>query len=88
MLGADLTYNREAWPALVAQLKALRAPALLSATERLPNELDNLRKYLTGNGLRYDERGSGMARGYAKEKVRLFWIDRYEGAAEPAKSKG
>ena len=88
VLGADLTYNREAWPALVAQLKALRAPALLSASERRPNELDNLRKYLTDNGLRYDERGSGMARGYAKEKVRLFWIDRYEGAAEPAKSKG
>ena len=85
VLGADLTYNREAWPALVAQLKALRAPALLSASERRPNELDNLRKYLTDNGLRYDERGSGMARGYAKEKVRLFWIDkiRRESGIEP-----
>ena len=47
------------YEALVAQLKALRAPALLSASERRPNELDNLRKYLTDNGLRYDERGSG-----------------------------
>ena len=62
--------------------------APIRSSERRPNELDNLRKYLTDNGLRYDERGSGMARGYAKEKVRLFWIARYEGAAEPAKSKG
>ena len=39
VIGADLTYNRDAWPFLIQQLKRLRAPALLSASERRPNEL-------------------------------------------------
>ena len=90
-----LPYRQHLWASVplgpiarAAVVQVLAGLALLSATERLPNELDKLRKYLTENGLRYEERGSGMARGYAKEKVRLFWIARYEGAAEPAKSKG
>ena len=54
VIGADLTYNRDAWPALVRALKALDAPALLSASERRANELASLQAFLTENGLTFE----------------------------------
>ena len=42
VIGADLTYNRDAWPVLFETIQAARAPCLLSASERRPNELASL----------------------------------------------
>ena len=50
LIGADLTYNREAWPALFQTIQAARTPSgehtpmLLSASERRRGELASLRE--------------------------------------------
>ena len=75
VVGADLTYRRDAWPALVQTLRALRAPTLLSASERRPNELGDLQAFLTAARLRYTVLDSPLRRGYAAEKVKIFRID-------------
>lgn len=81
VVGADITYYRDAWPALAAQLRVLEAPALLAVSERRsPNELTDLRAFLDQAELRSTVLDSPMRTGYAKEKVRLFWIDAPNGA--------
>jgi len=74
VIGADLTYNREAWPALVEALRALRAPAVLTASERRPDELRTLQTFLVKEGLEVEVIDSPMTRGYAKTKVRVLRI--------------
>ena len=74
VIGADLTYNREAWPALVEALRALRAPAVLTASERRPDELRTLQTFLIKEGLEVEVIDSPMTRGYAKTKVRVLRI--------------
>jgi len=74
VIGADLTYNREAWPALVEALRALRAPAVLTASERRPDELRTLQAFLVKEGLEVELIDSPMTRGYAKTKVRVLRI--------------
>ena len=74
VIGADLTYNREAWPALVEALRALRAPAVLTASERRPDELRTLQTFLVKEGLEVAVIDSPMTRGYAKTKVRILRI--------------
>ena len=74
VIGADLTYNREAWPALVEALRALRAPAVLTASERRPDELRTLQTFLFKEGLEVAVIDSPMTRGYAKTKVRILRI--------------
>ena len=74
VIGADLTYNREAWPALVEALRALRAPAVLTASERRPDELRTLQTFLFKEGLEVEVIDSPMTRGYAKTKVRVLRI--------------
>ena len=76
VLGADLTYNRDAWPALVKTIRALDAPALLSVSERRPNELESLMAFLSEAKLRYTVISSPLQRGYAAEKVRLLSIEK------------
>ena len=74
VIGADLTYNREAWPALVEALRALRAPAVLTASERRPDELRTLQTFLFKEGLEVEVIDSPMTQGYAKTKVRILSI--------------
>ena len=74
VIGADLTYNREARPALVEALRALRAPAVLTASERRPDELRTLQTFLVKEGLEVEVIDSPMTRGYAKTKVRVLRI--------------
>lgn len=74
VLGADLTYNREAWPALVKTLRALRAPALLSASERRPHELSELEAYLREAGFALAVLDSPIEHGYARDRVRLLRV--------------
>ena len=76
VLGADITYSRDAWPALAQTMRALRAPVLLAASERRPQELTALRAYLDAAGLRSELIESPMAAGYAAERVKLLWIER------------
>ena len=82
VIGADLTYNREAWPYLVQAFKALKAPAVLSASERRPNELASLEAYLTESGLTFTVAPSPMKAGYARDKVRVYRIDAPAAAAQ------
>ena len=65
VIGADLTYNREAWPALIAQLQRLRAPAILSASERRDGELASLRAAFDAAGITYSVLDSPFTNGYA-----------------------
>lgn len=74
VIGADLTYNRDGWPYLVQAFKTIRAPALLSASERRPNELASLEDYLMESGLTFEVVPSPMKAGYAREKVRVYRI--------------
>lgn len=76
VVGADLTYNRDSWPALAKTLRALDTPALLSVSERRPNELESLKAFLTEARLRYTVIGSPLPRGYGAEKVRLLSIEK------------
>ena len=78
VVGADLTYNREAWPVLVQTIKRLDAPVILSASERRTDELKRLKQFLTDEGLRFQVLDSPMSEGYAKENVKVFRIDRPE----------
>jgi len=75
VIGADLTYNREAWPALADTINGLRAPLLLSASERRPNELKELQAFLSSEGLDYERVNSPFSAGYASSNVKLFWIN-------------
>jgi len=79
VIGADLTYNRDAWPFLFQQIKRLRAPALLSASERRPNELASLSTALEENGLRYRILPSPFASGYAATNIKIFQIEPFSG---------
>ena len=80
VIGADLTYNRDAWPVLFDTLKAAKAPCILSASERRPNELQSLEAALTSAGLKYEVLPSPMDKGYGREQVRMYRIT-YDGAA-------
>lgn len=84
VIGADLTYNRDGWPFLFRQLQRLRTPAILSASERRPNELTSLRTALDGAGLTYRVVDSPFSIGYASDNIKLFWIDPYTGPAVDA----
>ena len=53
LIGSDLTYNRDAWPVLFETIRAARAPCLLSASERRPNELASLKDAMSKAGLSY-----------------------------------
>ena len=80
VIGADLTYNKDGWEPLTATLRAARAPAILSASERRPNELTQLRAFLTSAGLRYTTTSSPLdPAGYGGRKVQIFLIDAYDG---------
>jgi predicted nicotinamide N-methyase len=74
VVGADLTYNREAWPVLVETIKRLQAPAILSASERREDELKSLASFLTDEGLSFEMEPSPMAQGYAASNVKIFRI--------------
>ena len=74
VVGADLTYNREAWPVLVETIKRLQAPAILSASERREDELKSLASFLTDEGLSFEIEPSPMAQGYAASNVKIFRI--------------
>ena len=80
LIGADLTYNREAWPALFQTIRAARtpsgehAPMLLSANERRKGELSSLREALDRAGLRFETVPSPMSAGYGANQVALFWV--------------
>ena len=76
VIGADLTYNREAWPLLVETLQRLQAPAILSASERRPNELQSLKDFFISAGLRYTVVASPMTDGYAASNIVIFRIDK------------
>jgi predicted nicotinamide N-methyase len=76
VVGADITYNRDAWPVLFQTVRQLNAPALVSATERRPGELATLRAFLSEVRLRYTVVDSPLPRGYGAEKVKLFFIER------------
>jgi len=77
VIGADITYVRDAWPALAQTLRSLRAPALIAVTERRLDELVSLQDYLAAAGLRnsFVDPPTGV-RGYAAERVRLLSIER------------
>ena len=75
VIGADITYSRDSWQALVQTIRALRAPVLLSASERRPGDIAALRAYLSSAKLGSAVVDSPMPRGYASEKVKLLWID-------------
>jgi hypothetical protein len=60
--------------ALVEALRALRAPAVLTASERRPDELRTLQTFLVKEGLEVEVIDSPMTRGYAKTKVRVLRI--------------
>uniref|UniRef100_A0A7S0Q9S9 Calmodulin-lysine N-methyltransferase n=1 Tax=Coccolithus braarudii TaxID=221442 RepID=A0A7S0Q9S9_9EUKA len=74
VIGADLTYNRDAWPVLFETVRSVGAPTLLSASERRPNELAELRRYLDDQALPYRVVDSPFTTGYASSNVKLFWI--------------
>lgn len=74
VVGADLTYNRDAWPLLVQTIKRLNAPVILTASERRVDELANLQAFFAQSGLRYEVAPSPMERGYGREKVRVYRI--------------
>ena len=74
VIGADLTYNKDAWPVLFETVRRVHAPTLLSASERRPNELAELRAYLDERKLPYRIVASPFTRGYAATNVKLFWV--------------
>ena len=76
VIGADLTYSRDAWPALAQTIRTLRAPVLLSVTERRAGEFAALRAFLDAARLRSTVVDSPMEHGYAADNVRLLWIAR------------
>lgn len=80
IIGADLTYNREGWPALMKTFKALQRPMLLSASERRPNEFVELQAFLRDSGVRYQVIDSPLSRGYGSEKVRIFSLEAFDSA--------
>ena len=84
VIGADLTYNRDAWPVLVDTLQRLQAPAILSASERRTDELKSLSAYLTERGLSFELVSSPMEDGYAANKIKIFRIARPPKPAAPA----
>uniref|UniRef100_A0A7S4B360 Calmodulin-lysine N-methyltransferase n=1 Tax=Chrysotila carterae TaxID=13221 RepID=A0A7S4B360_CHRCT len=75
LIGADLTYNREGWTPLLKTVKLAGAPMLLSASERRPDELNELQRFLELNELPYRMLDSPFTRGYASTDVKLFWIE-------------
>ena len=82
VIGADLTYTRDAWPALAQTLRDLGAPALLAARERRPNELSKLRDFLASAGLPSTLVDSPLARGKAvTEPVVILSVDRPSSAS-------
>jgi len=83
VLGADVTYSRDAWPALAQTLRSLDAPALLAVSERRPNELAALREFLAEVRLRTSEPiASPLRVGYGAENIRLLMVERGEGVCE------
>ena len=77
VIGADLTYSRDAWPALAQTLRELGAPALLAARQRRPNELATLRAFFAAAGLPSTLVDSPLGRGEpASEPIVLLRIDR------------
>lgn len=84
VLGADLTYNRDAWPVLVQTIKRLDAPALLSASERRTDELSSLASFLAKEGLAFELLDSPLADGYAGTNVKLLRIERYGRPSPPS----
>jgi predicted nicotinamide N-methyase len=74
VIGADLTYNRDAWPLLVDTIKRLQAPVILTASERRPNELQSLQQFLSEKGLQLDVVQSPMTEGYAARNIRVLRI--------------
>lgn len=77
VIGADLTYVRDAWPALAQTLRDLRAPALIAATERRANEVLSLQSYLAAAGLPSSPMDlPPSSRGYAAERVKVLSINR------------
>jgi len=85
-IGSDLTYNRDAWPALFKQLQRLRCPAILSASERRDNELASLRAALEVAGFRFSVLDSPLTAGYAGTNIKLFRIEAYDGPPPPTLS--
>ena len=75
VLGADITYARDAWPALAQTLRSLRAHALLAASERRPGELAALSEFLTAAGLSNSVLESPLRRGYARDKIRILRLE-------------
>ena len=84
VIGADLTYNRDGWPFLFRQLQRLRAPAVLSASERRTDELKSLSAALDEAGLTYRVVDSPFSAGYASDNIKIFRIDPYTGPAVDA----
>ena len=86
LIGADLTYDREAWPVLFETIYAARKPCLLSAAERRPNELQKLQAEMTKAGLTFEVVSSPMRSGYGADKVKLFWVQAGGDGTEPTAS--
>jgi len=74
IVGSDLTYNREAWVPLAQTLRAARAPALLTASGRRPNELAELEAFLKQQNFNYRRQQSPMSSGYASG-IAVFWVE-------------
>jgi len=74
VIGADLTYNRDAWPVLFETIQAAQAPCLLSASERQPNELSSLQAAMSQAGLVFEAVDSPMRSGFGVDKVQLYWV--------------
>ena len=81
VIGADLTYNKDGWVPLVQTIKRLRAPVILSASERRPDELRSLSQFFTEAGLEFEVLPSPMSEGYAASNIKVFRIARPTAAA-------
>lgn len=88
VIGADVTYNRDAWPVLFETIEAARVPCLLSASERRPNELDSLQDAMRKAGLTVELVDSPMRNGYGADKVKLFWVRAPQGPTQEGAGKG
>eukprot|EP00967_Tisochrysis_lutea_P062056 scaffold79584_cov31-Tisochrysis_lutea.AAC.3 len=74
LIGSDLTYNRDGWIPLAQTLRATRAPALLTASERRPNELAELEAFFQQQSFVFRRIHSPMTRGYASG-IAVYWLD-------------
>ena len=78
VIGADLTYSRDAWPALAQTLRELGAPAILAARQRRPNELATLRDFFAAAGLASTLVDAPPGRGQAVPGAEPIWLLRID----------